>query len=55
MIFRISLETDLIITIRALEIKPEDLDPQIGFLITDFHPHIEFRADIEIVCAYIAP
>lgn len=54
MILRISFESDFGIAIGAFEVEPEDLDAQIGLLVTDLHTHVELSTNVEIVCTCIA-
>jgi hypothetical protein len=54
MIFGVSFECDFAVAVGAFEVEPEDLDAQIDFLVADFHSHVEFGADVEVVSASIA-
>lgn len=55
MIFGVGLEGDFGIAVGAFEVEPEDFDSQVGLLVTDFHTHVEFGSDVEVVSTGVAP
>jgi hypothetical protein len=55
MIFGVSFEGYFAIAVGAFEVEPEDFDAQVGVLVADFHTHVEFGSDVEIVGTGIAP
>ena len=55
MIFGVGFKGDFCIAVGAFEVEPEDFDSQVGLLVTDFHTHVEFGANVEIVSTGVAP
>ena len=55
MILGVSFESDFGIAVSAFEVEPEDLYSQVGLLVTDFHAHVEFGSNVEIVGTGVAP
>ena len=55
MVFGVSFEGNFGIAICAFEVEAEDFDPKVGFFVANFHSHVEFGADVEVISAGVAP
>jgi hypothetical protein len=54
MVFGVSFKCDFAITIRTFEVETENLNAEIELLVTNFHSHIKFGTNVQIVGTSIA-
>ena len=55
MVFGVSFKCDFTVAIGTFEVETKNLDTEIGLFVTNFHSHVKFGTDVEIVGAGIAP
>lgn len=55
MVFGISLESNISITVGAFQIESEDFNAKIDLVVAYFHSHIELSSNIKIVRACVTP